>query len=130
MPYSTPNARSTLPGRPTRPPFPDVAYSIPPTTTTPGPSNEPPLAVTPLIVSKLRFVSNSQMIEPSFVEYPRMPPSAEPENTTPGITVSAADWAVLQPWPVPHNAGRGGVYHTLSPVSSRTACKPPGSGVR
>ena len=91
---------------------------------------DPPLALAPLTVSKPRLVSNSQTSEPSFVENARRPPSAEPENTTPGITVRAADCAALHPGPLPHNAGRGGVYQTRSPLSSRTPWIPPGAGVK
>src|SRR4029453_19332878 len=95
-----------------------------------GPPLEPPLAFTPLTVSKGRFVSNSQRTEPSLVEYARMPPSAEPEKTTPGISVNAADCDVLH-WDAPAQSGGsfGGVDQTPSAVSSRTACKPPGAGV-
>src|SRR4051812_16800498 len=102
---------------------------MPPATTGPGPSIEPPSALTPLTVVKSRFVSNVQRIVPSALAYARMAPSAEPENTTPGIEVSAADWAELQPGPALHTAVCGGAYHARWPVIRFTACKPPGSGV-
>jgi hypothetical protein len=35
------------------------------------------------------------MIAPSFVEYARMWPSTDPEKATPGIALTAADWAGL-----------------------------------
>ena len=60
-----PNASSTLPGEPTMPPLPAVTYSIPPATTGPGPSIEPPSALTPLTVVKSRLVSNVQSTRPS-----------------------------------------------------------------
>src|SRR4029453_3320107 len=63
---------------------------MPPAITGPGPLIPPPLPSTPLMVGKGRSVLNSQMTRPSRVSYARMPPSIEPENTTPGMTVGAA----------------------------------------
>ena len=77
-------------------------------------------------VSKARLLSNSQTIAPFFVEYARSAPSFDPEKTTPGITVRAADCAALQPRPAAHVSGCGGVYQTRSPVASATAWRPPG----
>jgi len=81
---------------------------MPPATTGPGPIIDAPRAGTPLTVVNSRFVSNSQRIAPSAVEYTRKAPSFEPEKTAPGITVTAADCAALQPRPVPQTGGRGG----------------------
>lgn len=64
---------------------------MPSTTTGAGPFIDPPCAFTPLSVSNARLVSNSQMIAPSRVEKARIAPSIDPENTTPGIAVMAAD---------------------------------------
>jgi HSP20 family protein len=66
--YSSANASSTLPGEPTIPPLPAVTYTIPPATTGPGPSIEPPSALTPLTVGKSRFVSNVHRTLPSSLE--------------------------------------------------------------
>src|SRR4029077_5784430 len=102
---------------------------MPPATVGAGPLMEPPFARTPLTVVNSRFVSKSHSTEPSFAEYARIPPSSEPENTTPGITVMAADCAALQPRPgLPHAGGGAGVYQTRSPVAKSTACRPPGCG--
>src|SRR5678815_4791807 len=65
---------------------------MPPDTMAPGPSRPPPLAFTPLTVGKSLLVSKVQRIEPSLVEYARMPPSSDPEKTAPGMTVTAAPW--------------------------------------
>src|SRR5205823_6221272 len=103
---------------------------MPSTTTGPGPSMEPPFALTSLTVSNGRFVSNSHNMEPSFAEYARMPPSAEPEKTTPGIAVTAADCAVLQTEAPAQSGGcLGAVYQTRSPDARLTAWRPPGAGV-
>src|SRR5437763_392171 len=101
---------------------------MPPAIAGPGPIIDAPRAFTPLTVGNSRFESNSQITLPSFVEYARSAPSFEPEKITPGITLSAADCAPLQPRPVPHFAGGGAVVHTRSPVASETACSPPGFG--
>ena len=61
--------------------------------------------------------------------YARTAPSAEPANTTPGIDVSAADCAALQPGPLPQTGGSGGAYQRRWPVARSTACTPPGAGV-
>src|SRR5262245_16946033 len=66
---------------------------------------------------------------PVVVEKARRCPSTDPENTTPGMALTAADCAGLQRFRVPH--GGGGVNHTRSPLSRRSANKPPptlGSG--
>src|SRR5262245_30789750 len=94
----------------------------------PGPIIDAPLADTPLTVVNSRFVSYSHTIDPSFVEYARSAPSFEPEKTTPGTAVSAADCAALHPRPLPHFAGGGAASHARSPVASATACRPPGRG--
>src|SRR5438552_15139962 len=102
---------------------------MPSTTMAPGPSMEPPFALTSFTVSNGRLVSNSHMIDPSLAEYARMPPSAEPEKTTPGMVVNAADCAVLHTEAPAQSGCFGGVYQTRSPVSRRTAWIPPGAGV-
>ena len=81
---------------------------MPSATTGPGPIIEAPRPGTPLTVVNSRFVSNSQRIAPSVVEYTRNAPSFDPEKTAPGITVTAADCAALQPRPVPQTGGLGG----------------------
>ena len=54
-----------------------------------------------------------------------MPPSNEPEKTTPGIALIAADCAALQPGALAHFNGGGGANQVRSPVASLTACSPP-----
>src|SRR6185295_8694608 len=103
---------------------------MPPATVGPGPWIAPPRARTPLSVSNTRFVSNSQMIDPSVVECARSAPSFEPENSTPGMTVGAEISAALQPAPLPHLSGSGGTYHARSPVVRLAAWRPPGFGFR
>src|SRR5688500_10174261 len=101
---------------------------MPPATTGPGPIIDAPRAGTPLTVVNSRFVSNSQRIAPSAVEYTRNAPSFDPAKTAPGITVTAADCAALQPRPLPQAGGRGAANHARWPVASVTACRPPGCG--
>ena len=50
-------------------------------------------------------------------------PSTEPENATPGIALTAADCAGLQRGRVPQPGG--GVDHSISPSSRRSANMPP-----
>src|SRR5438105_3202203 len=97
--------------------------SIPPATTGPGPSIDPPWPGTPLTVLYSRSLSKSQMIFPSEVEYARMWPSTEPENATPGIAVTAADWAGEHRGREPHLGG--GELQTCLPSASRSANIPP-----
>src|SRR5687767_8857194 len=92
--------------------------------------SDAPFAGTPLTVVKSLFVSNSHKTAPFAVENARRAPSFEPEKTTPGMAVTAADCAALQPRPVPHSGADGGVNHARCPVASRTACIPPGFGCR
>src|SRR5262245_34779593 len=99
---------------------------MPPTIVGPAPCIDAPFAGTPFSVSNDRFVSNSQMIDPSFVENARSAPSFDPEKTAPGMTVAAAGCAALQPRPAAHLGGGGGVYQTRPPVATFTACMPPG----
>jgi hypothetical protein len=47
-------------------------------------------------------------------------PSFDPENTAPGIAVTAADCAALQPRPAAHVTVAGGAAQTRSPVASAT----------
>src|SRR5688572_5062486 len=101
---------------------------MPPATTGPGPIIEAPRAPTPLTVVNSRFVSNSQRIAPSAVEYTRNAPSFDPEKTAPGITVTAADCAALQPRPLPQTGFWGGANQARWPVASATAWRPPGWG--
>src|SRR5580704_2631633 len=65
----------------------------------------------------------SQTIFPSAVEYARKCPSSPPENTSPGIAVTAADCAGLHPGRSPQPGC--GVRQTSSPVSSLRADSPP-----
>ena len=80
-----------------------------------------PRAGTPLMDSNSRFVSNSHTIEPVAAEYARSEPSFEPENTAPGIIVTAADCAALHPRPLAQVGCAGGANQTRSPVVRRTA---------
>src|SRR5438128_2228205 len=103
---------------------------MPPATVGPAPWIAPPPAWTPLSVLNSRFVSNSQITEPSVVECARSAPSFDPENRTPGMSVGAEISAALQPAPLAHASGGGGTYHARSPFARRTAWSPPGFGVR
>src|SRR5215471_10621410 len=89
----------------------------------PGPSIAPPLPWTPFTALNSCAVSNSHITAPSVVEYARSRPSTAPENTTPGITVTAADCAGLQEGRSPQTAG--GAAQTFAPVSGFKANKPP-----
>src|SRR5947209_1926759 len=100
--YRILNASNTFPVRPPNAPYPELTNSMPPEIAGPGPIIDAPRAVTPLTVTKSRFESNSHRIAPSLVEYARSAPSLLPEKTAPGIAVSAADCAPLQPRPAPH----------------------------
>src|SRR5690242_1651393 len=98
---------------------------MPPATTGPAPSIEPPLAGTPFTVEYVwPAVSKSQIISPSSVLNARRWPSSDGENTTPGIRVSAADWPGLHP-------GRGGsqgwlgANQAFEPSSRCRAVSPP-----
>src|SRR6202162_997141 len=51
--------------------------------------------------------------------------SIEGENTRPGIPVTAADWAGLQPDGAFGTQTIGGAYQTLLPSSTRSAVRPP-----
>src|ERR1700687_1262071 len=92
--------------------------------TGPAPSSEPPLAWIPFTVVYSFAVSKYHRISPSSVANARMWPSREPEKTTPGISVRAADWPGLQP-------GRGGLhgwlgaYQAFPPSSRCKAVRPP-----
>src|SRR5215813_4952335 len=102
---------------------------MPPATVGPGPLIEAPFAGTPLTVANSRFVSYSQSTLPSRVEKARNVPSMEPANTAPGITVTAADSARLQPRLGGPQRGSGNCAdHTRFPVAKLTACSPPGFG--
>src|SRR5215469_13601435 len=71
------------------------------------------------------------MTFPSLVEYPRMCPSSDPENTTPGMAVTAADCAGLQNNLPPQEGG--GAAQIFSPVTMLMATNPPpmfGSRIR
>src|SRR5215471_6880893 len=102
---------------------------MPPAIAGPGPFKEPPRAETLFTVSYGLTVSKSHTTLPSIIEYPRRCPSTEPEKATPGIALTAADWAGLHLFRSPQSAG--GVYQTRSPLSRRSANIPPpafGSG--
>src|SRR5262249_746114 len=64
------------------------------------------------------------MTAPGAVEYPRRCPSTEPENTTPGMAVTAADWAGEQ---LVRSAahGDGLPLQTILPVFKSMPCRPP-----
>src|SRR3954469_15064046 len=98
--------------------------SIPSTTTGPGPLSEPPFAGTLFTVSNGFAVLNSQRIFPSAVEYARIMPVVVPANTTPGMTVIAADnaWAHGRPL---QSMGGGVAFHTCSPVARLIAASAP-----
>src|SRR5437667_352079 len=98
--------------------------TMPSTTTGPGPLSDPPLAATPLTVSNGRAVLNSHRILPSEVAYARIVPVVVPENTTPGTTVMAADWACAQGRPL-QSIGGGVTRHSSSPVVSLSAARAP-----
>src|SRR5438094_8787359 len=95
--YSGAKASRTLPGICPRKPYPEFTKSIPPAVVGPGPLMAPPCPDTPLTVVNSRAVSKSQITRPSAVECARKCPSRDPEKTTPGMTVTAADCAGLQP---------------------------------
>src|SRR3954471_3342203 len=97
--------------------------SVPPAITGPGPSIDPPLPGTPLTVGYSRMVSKSQRTLPSAAEYARMWPSTDPENTTPGTPVTAADCAGAHRGREPH--GVGAVYQARLPSARRRAKIPP-----
>jgi len=59
------NANSTFPGNPPKREYPELTNNIPPTTTAPGPSIDPPLALIPFTVGNSRAVSKSQITLPS-----------------------------------------------------------------
>src|SRR5215475_9367245 len=125
--YSTPNANRTLPARPAGAPYPEFVNNMPPTTTGPPPPNDAPFALTPFTVVNSLFASNVQTICPSVDEYARSAPSTDPENTTPGMTVIAADCAPLQFGAGPLHTGAGaGVTHARWPLTRFTAWSPPG----
>src|SRR5436853_258736 len=84
---------------------------------------EPPLALMPFTVWNSRAVSKSQTTLPSSAEYPRRWPSIEAENTTPGIAVTAADCAGLQPDGAFGAQTIGGAYQTLVP-NAPSGCSP------
>src|SRR6516162_6278373 len=63
------------------------------------------------------------MTVPSAVEYARRWASTEPENTTPGITLIAADCAGLRFRRSPHDGGAAA--HTFLPEAMSIATRPP-----
>jgi hypothetical protein len=73
--------------------------------------SDAPLAETPFTDGNSRLVSNSQITAPVAEAYARRAPSLDPENTTPGIAVTAADCAALQLLPLPHAGAPGAVNH-------------------
>src|SRR5580658_7848047 len=96
---------------------------MPPAMVGPGPSMEPPLAVRPFTVLKSRAVSKSQITTPSRAAYALRWPSTDPENTTPGMAVTAADWAGLQLGRSPQDGGAAA--HTFLPLRTSKANRPP-----
>src|SRR5262245_45771506 len=99
---------------------------MPPATVAPGPLIEPPRPGTPFTVVNSRAVSKSKITRPSTVEYARKCPSIDPDNTTPGITVTAADCAGLHPLRPSGHAG-GSVRQICFPSVSWYAINPPPS---
>src|SRR5262249_48153248 len=102
---------------------PELTNTIPPATTGPGPSIEPPLAGTPLTVSYFCTVSTSQTIAPLSLLYARRWPSSPPDRTMPGMAVTAADWAGLHPGLSPQPGC--GALQTISPFAGLIAKSPP-----
>src|SRR5690349_12639034 len=98
---SSPNASSTLPGRPATPPYPELMNSMPPATIGPAASRLAPEALTPFTVVNSLLVSNIQINSP---------------------------FAVLYARPRPQRSGCGGADQTISPVATRSAFSPPGVG--
>src|SRR5436309_2482302 len=86
---------------------------------------DPPLPFTPLTVVNSRAVSYSQRTFPSRVENARRRPSMVPENTTPGIAVTAAGCEGLHGFLFAQPAPR--TVQTNRPVLSSTADIPPPS---
>src|SRR5262249_26522386 len=119
---STENANRTLPGIPFEA-YPEGTNIMPPAIAGPGPFNDPPRAGTSLTVLWLPTVSKSHTMAPVVVEKARKCPSTDPENTTPGIALTAADCAGLQRGRLPHSGA--GVYQTRSPSFRRSANMPP-----
>src|ERR1700686_2123467 len=72
-----------------------------------------------------RALSKSHNPRPASAAYARKWPSTDPENTTPGMAVSAADCAGLQPGVELH--GGGAAYHAFRPSFRSSAVKPPPS---
>src|SRR5450759_108643 len=105
-------------------------YIMPPAIVGAGPYMDPPFARTPFSVVNSRLVSNDQTTAPSFVEYARIAPSFDGENTTPGIAVTAENCAPLQArLGLPHTGVAGGAYHARVPVARVTAFSPPGAAL-
>src|SRR5687767_3549066 len=96
---------------------------MPPTMAGPELLIEPPFAFTLLTVGNSRAVSYSQRTLPSRVEYARNRPSIVPENTTPGMSVTAAFWDGLHGFRFAHPAP--GTPQTSRPVRRSTAFIPP-----
>src|ERR1700722_11129559 len=71
-------------------------------------------------------VSKSQRILPSMVEYGGSAPSVDPENTPPGIPVTACDWACDQAPSLQEQGGVGAdVCQRAMPVLGSSAHKLP-----
>src|SRR5579862_317077 len=103
---------------------------MPPATTGAGPFIDPPFARTPFSVGNCRLVSYVHMMAPVDASYARTAPSFEGEKTTPGITVTAENWAPLQPrWGLPHTGGGAAVVHARRPSRRPIACSPPGASL-
>src|SRR5262245_11150464 len=94
--------------------YPELTKTILSETTAPAPSSEPPFARTPLTVVCGRAVSNSHTTLPSVAANARRWPSMDPENTIPGIAVTAPGCAGLQPGRGGSHA-RPGAYQTFEP---------------
>src|ERR1700723_181668 len=99
-----------------------------PATTGPLPLIEPPCAGTPFTVGNSGAGSKSHRILPSADEYARRCPSMAPENTAPGIAVTAASCPPLHPGLPSHGVFGGMVFHRSFPVRISMAARPPGGG--
>jgi hypothetical protein len=109
---------------------PDATNSIPPATTGPLPSIEPPRVLRPLSVVCSWVVSKSHKTAPVSLLYARSRPSSPPANTTPGMTVGFAENAGEQPLGLPVQVWRGSERQTSLPSVRRSAINAPDSTLR
>ncbi len=98
---------------------------MPLATAAPGPSIEPPLALTPFTVSNGRMVSKSHSSLPVLASCARRWPSVEVAKTTPGMLDTAPGWEGLQPAGASLAQGAGATRQSLAPSLTRSAVRPP-----